>query len=145
MTMGIDTMSSGKELDGLIAENVFGWKNLVWKEVSSKVDELGRWTSPTGWHGDGPNGATYLTKAYSTDMGDAWDVVSQLSQKYRISVHDMSVDGKWWQCSLEARDGKYRFPVELAHKGDEFANAETPALAICRAALKAVMGERNGY
>jgi len=137
-------MQAGKELDRILAEKVFGWKNLQWNDFNSWVDEMGAWTSPAGWYGDGPNGATYLTKSYSANMGDAWEVVMQLSSKYRISVHDMSADGRLWQCSFEARDGKYRFPVELAHKGDVFDNAETPALAICRSALKAIMGDDDG-
>jgi len=142
--MDINAMPAGKELDGLIAEKVFGWKNLHWKEGGHKTDEFGCLLSwPTGWYGDGPKGSTCLVKRYSTNMDDAWEVIQQMSSAYRISVHDMSVDGQRWRCSLEARDGKWRFPTELAHKGDESANAETPALAICRAVLKAVMGEDN--
>jgi|SRR3990172_13114446 len=120
--MDIDTISAGKELDGLIAERVFGWKNLVWKEGGHKIDELGnRLSWPMGWYGDGPRGSTYLVKRYSTNMDDAWEVVDKLRETC---------------CDFSISEG-----FNAAFLKDDWivATADTVPVAICRAALKTVM------
>ena len=51
--------------------------------------------------------------------------------------------GDGYQCLMEIRDGKMRFPIDLAHVGDAFGDAEDAPLAICRAALKALERTRD--
>ena len=124
--MDIDTMPAGREMDSLIAEKIFGWKNLAWKEAKRYADKLGDWYSPRGWYGNGPNGESYFTKHYSTDMGDAWEVVEKLCQ----------------MCS----DFSLTEGYNAAFLADDWvvSTAETMPLAICRTALKAIMGGGNG-
>lgn len=72
------------------------------------------------------------------DIAAAWQVVDKLSDKYRVSIHQLATT-TLWQCSLEIKDGKMRYPgMSMVHNGDEFANHEFTPKAICLAALKTV-------
>ena len=73
----------------------------------------------------------------------SWRIVEKLADKYRFRLSDISAGNKLWQAAFEIRDGHYRFPIEHAHKGDAHADERTPPLAICRAALLAVLEDDN--
>lgn len=115
----VDTMPAGFRLDRLLAEalgmTLSPDKNYVL--IGSDWECLGLDWKP------------------SVDIADAWPVlekVKKLGYKY-ISLTTGDWLGDLWQCSLS---DVWR---QVAHEGDMhcFANAETPELAICRAALKA--------
>lgn len=121
--MDIDTMPAGKEMNALVAEKIMGWKNLEWKEGGSSPTEWGGTVSwPTGWYGNGPNGETFLTHSYSTDISAAWEIL-----------------WKMWP----APESPYRWTVFRSHLEDltAFLTQESRYAAedICRAALKTVM------
>ena len=120
-------------------------------------EELRRWTAMLmGWSisidypylGCIPGTTTMINLPYyASNIGEAWKVVVELSDKYSFRLSDISAGNKLWQASFEIRDGHYRFPIEHAHKGDAHANERTPAMAICRAALLAAWrsDENQGY
>jgi len=114
----IDSMPAGYELDGAVAENVMGWtidKN--YPDYGFPPEEALKWA-----------GSAKKIPPYSADLLMAWKLLNVLALNYSISIssHD---GGKTWQCILEKRDNKMRFP-------DAYASAKTLSLAICRAALK---------
>lgn len=74
---------------------------------------------------------------YSALIECAWLVVEKMSEHYRVAIHQ-PLGGRGWQCVFEMRDGKMRFPIEVPHQGDAFANADTAPMAICNAALQAL-------
>lgn len=116
---------AGPELDGRIAVEVFGacYRPRFASDVSGYYDFpawLPRWTQPQ----------TVISEelpAYSTDMGAAGHVLA-----YMVG-HGSSVDLNWgedtdaWECSW----------ITSGDRSTGFAGKEQPALAICRAALKA--------
>ena len=117
-------MPAGREMDALVAEKVMGWSRGTYH--SDGVDYL-----------RDPEGTSHLNvPQYSTDIAAAWQVVEKIRTKYpviRISTGDLM--GKYWQCHMA---DAWR---EVSHEDDSdwFANAPTAPLAICRAALLAVM------
>ena len=139
-------MDAGRELDALVAEKVMGF-------VAAHIDtdeSVKRWHSDEWFAGDADliaeirqyRGAgiysDHLLPHYSTDIAAAWQVVERMTATHRASVHHYPHVNNWWQCVLDIRDNKLRFPVERSHDGDEYANAPTAPHAICLAALKAV-------
>lgn len=146
-------MKPGRELDALIAEKVMGWKRLTYAQNFYKRDpdshkyhddyRLTMW-----WHSDILNqygtfeemalaedsdcfSCQQVDPAFSpsTDMADAWEVVSRLKDKHEF-FELWSHSGKWW-CGFGV-------------KGKASVNEiETAAHAICLAALKAVGHEAS--
>ena len=120
----IDNLEAGRALDALVAERVMGF---IWRV--SKVSGRRCLISPDycpAWFVDVANGSEPLADQwdtrlpnYSTDIAAAWQVVEKL-RSFSLSRH---LDGSWhcWHWN----------------KGHLNANAATPALAICLAALKA--------
>lgn len=121
----IDEMPAGREIDLLIAEQLFGWRDLEWREEKN-IHELGvRTWSPTGYYGKGPQHECYLTHRYSTKIEDAWLVVEKLRERISDEILlgygcDKAIG--LWACAF----GIYEV------------TADTAPLAICRAALKAI-------
>ena len=128
-------MKAGRELDALVAERVMGWR----------IDDAdGKWTSPS------PNAITHFTRppAYSTDIAAAMEIVPRLRafgwvyftlqsfapviEQLQWSEDTMKVE--WW-----AEFSRYRSPVEATSP-----HCETPAHAICLAALRATPGGTDG-
>ena len=145
----IDAMPAGRELDILVARLVFG---LEVKNRTCRPDpECGGWYEVESLNDDDdPNdytiGATNLpcylddeiwevVPEYSTDISATWLMVEKLLETHGVSI--VAHNKTWYQCNLDIRDKKTRYPSEIAHDGDAFANAETAPLAISRAALKA--------
>lgn len=142
---GTEQLEAGPELDALVAEHVMGLKRHDWQEYLSMEftvvcsecgqtkkkgtrDRLNCWCKVA----DGP-------REFSTDTAWAWYVLDELDKDWRISLHQMW-DGKTWQCTLEPMEslaeGMAIYPRVV--KRSIFANADTPNLAICRAALQTV-------
>lgn len=151
-------MPAGKELNALVAEKVMGL-NVVsmnhpcgfgpgWRyEASTFIPPGGSWYIDEypvylPEHGIYPPVDDEMEKGlkycivepvpfYSTDIVDAWKIVEKLEEKgyvfhiYRYGNWDKPESKKVWQCFTG--DPKYNL--------HPFANADTPPLAICRAAL----------
>jgi hypothetical protein len=107
---------SGEELDRAVAERVMG----------NTLPEV--WSDPTVGpsHGD-PGGYRIGVRPYSSSIEAAMKVVEHFQkQEYMVSVNASSAGG-WWCCMYP--------PAEAFI---ESATVESPALAICRAALAAI-------
>jgi hypothetical protein len=120
-------MKPGRELDALVAKQVIGWKRI---------------------YESGPNGEPGCLDEhqiernddeiphYSTSIEAAWQVV----EKMEFSMPDtwtFSLFGgrRDWHVEIDSNDGKF---LQNAASVNVFTRAETPAHAICLAALKAV-------
>lgn len=123
-----DQPAAGPALDAEIARRVFGY------EVDYSPDWGCDYTQPPGWPDryQGPERPAKL-QPYSSDMRAAWTVVE------RFLIKDDS-----WRFQLDndedaAQIWHARFSRAVFGWWDyETAEAVTPMLAICRAALKAV-------
>ena len=131
-------MPAGCELDALIARHVMGWARLGGlANYTGKPEtfwETGeRWCieypDPETVYRLSPEGGTPFRP--STEIADAWGVV------FATRARDW-----WWEiCSHHGKDGGWQGSVWTDHKSgpDETRaicwDAETPQLAICRAAL----------
>ncbi len=122
--MNIDEMTAGRELDALVCELVMGWR----REPQWGLTTMGKPNKPS------PEGTCSVTSEvvphYSTDIAAAWEVVEKLCEldEFCLITYFGSggkVDG--WVCELMSD-----------YKHDRM-KALTAPLAICRAALKAVM------
>ena len=115
-------MRAGREMDALIAEKVMQhWVKrdvIMWQEGIKRKEEYSE-------------GFTTLAH-YSTDIADAWTVVEKMKSKhfrmYYKSAPFQKDDNEplGWTCSMSG----FEFMPE---------HADTAPLAICRAALLAVM------
>ena len=119
-------MEAGRELDKLIHEKVFGWTRMEYPAVPA-------WQKPTKegtecWHAMVPH--------YSTYTADAYEVVEKMKEKY-FMVSVIAVKGGQYECIITSEEPTIHNDYELYELG------ETAPLAICRAALLAVMeGEK---
>ena len=135
--MNIDKMQAGREIDLLIDRELFGKKNL---RAYHKVF--------TGRHIDSDRGLTTYQQSeldagkygpweqcpaphYSTDIAAAWQVVEKMNKRGFRHVISLSHDGQ----THHARFISFN-PIEEVYQAWE----NIAPLAICRAALKAVMG-----
>lgn len=149
-------MPAGRELDALIAEHVIGWMwlpyttgrgrpcHILCPPGTSPLKEL-----PHGEQVSGPQTAAecemlpliprvilhHALPRYSIDIAAAWEVI--LATRAR---------DWWWKIeSHHGKDGGWEGSVWMDHKSDPEGTrsicweAETPQLAICRAALYGVM------
>lgn len=114
-------MPAGREMDALIGEYVFGWKKgtfPVYEPMKSK-------------HGD------YIVRPiaqYSTDIAVAWEVVEWIQKNgYSFELTEHADPQGDYILQVWRRD---------MERDDFIARAETVPLAICRAALLAVVPER---
>lgn len=116
-------MTPGREMDALVAENVFGWREC---RVNGNHWAYGK--PPDFDHPDDPR---VRIEDYSTDLSAVWEVVAELSEKrgYGFSLGRAGIryepDRMW-----NVRVGT-----------DEWVEANTAPEAICKAALLAVCSE----
>jgi hypothetical protein len=116
--MSATELQAGRELDALVAEKVMGWTYLGerWSD-----------TNHSGYQWRDSTGTRHETPPFSTDIAAAWEALermaSVLEDVAKIEVSRLS-------------NGQYACVVGAICC--EF--ADTPALAICRAALAAVGG-----
>lgn len=118
---------SGRELDAAVAEHVMGWKR-----GDPKYGDMPWYPPGIGRYLGG--GRLNLPK-FSTDIAAAWEVVERLAE-FEINDIEVTVEirnvAEGWACWI--------------HSGcEEIAEAreETAPLAICRAALLAMVGARR--
>lgn len=107
-------MPAGREVDALIAVKVFG---LSLEHLPVLYEE-----------GNTEDGSKY----YSTDIAAAFDVVSEMSSK-----------NYWFGCQLLSSISEAWFSFEGMIVSKERASTHDLPLAICRAALFAVMSNKN--
>jgi hypothetical protein len=111
-------LKAGRELDALVAEKVMGVGVEWWNGEPLYVVTQ-----------DGHISSHHLAE-YSTDIAAAWEVAEKLrADGLEISVHNSWPynDGRRWCCDI------------MAHGKWDNAKAETAPLAICLAALKAIV------
>lgn len=113
-------MPVGREMDALVAEKVLGWQ---WQGFEGGYQRLyindGDYRRYGAIREGGETEYTNNLHNYSTEMGAAWDVVEKFNNQCMLNnVHGL------WECY---------FP------GNVMGLAETAPLAICRAALLAVL------
>jgi hypothetical protein len=132
--LDIETMVAGPAMDDLVAERVMGWVWVVPKPRAGLLhpgqrflmdpEEFGNsWFAERYWdraRGDEPiDRAAMNTSPYSTDIAAAWAVVERLIEK-KMFFDIRKNSARWY--------GGFDTIVEKAN---------TPSLAICRAALRA--------
>lgn len=106
-------MPAGREMDALIFEKIFGFEKgtfPVYEPMKSNVGD-------------------YMVRPiqeYSTDISAAWEVVEKLTDGIFLNDFSLWTTMRCWKADF----------TELRVADS---NAETAALAICRAALLAVM------
>ncbi len=140
MTRGeILAMPAGRELDRLVAKKVMGWTNI------HDADGYGHWTGdPPDGYEDMFNCAAHCEGElpyYSADIAAAWEVVGKMGPLILL-LHGLKA-GEWTDQAGEVMccPGWY---AEFRDAVDWFkAWGETPALAICRAALVAMESSRD--
>ena len=148
----IQRLEAGRELDALVAEKVMKLnckKGISWKSDLSAFGGKGEiefdseFTIEREWVQEGDyvivfdDGQLGIMPAYSTDIAAAWEVVEQLETMrpdiltdiHRIS-HNGERSGLQWAAHMRVIGGEGKYIYELA---------ETVPIAICRAALLAVM------
>jgi len=123
-------MPAGREMDALVAEKVMGWipkDNLYWKDNEGSF---------AGW---ATEFSEYSVKPFrpSTDIVAAWQVLEHLiaTGEQRFEAPALFKYPLAWLCVFYQKHEK---PGEMAPAWID-ANAPTAPLAICRAALLAVM------
>ena len=145
-------MEAGPELDALVAEKVMGWERHDKCDrcsVSPKHIYYGTEYIGDSWDGKechpylkSPGGQKYYLcpcheqrrdsgpppPPYSTDIAAAWEVVDALMDN-GIGLPQIFHDGQLWVASVS----------DCTRKKSNMASALTAPLAICRAALLAVM------
>jgi hypothetical protein len=139
-TIDIDTMEAGREMDALVAERVMGLTLRREEEDESPTHPyVYRWQRPDGsricthtsfgfgWCGSRDE-ANKCLPSYSTDIAAAWQVVEHFSKGKDMPVF-VGMVGDSAEAKIYDTEGNPL--MEPVH-------ADTPALAICRAALKAV-------
>ena len=107
-------MPAGREMKELIAELVMGWeRSVIWVDGVRKSALVG------------PIGIDYYDQfpEWPTDIAAAWEVVEKLIEPHNCDC-DLTTVVQGWRCVFF---------------GDYSSTAETAPLAICRAALLAVM------
>lgn len=138
-TVKIDKMQAGREMDKLIGEKLFGYwidhydKDYVGENYYMLMDGAGD-SIVSGWDDgkrESEEEAWNDCPKFSTDILAAWEVMERITEKH-------------WKFKLRRLPGKdymayfqnlLRFPIEC-----ESAPSGTAPLAICRAALKVVLG-----
>lgn len=126
--MNTDKMQAGQELDALIAKRVMRWQPL-------ENSPVGWWITESGQHlttnGKSPAWGDSSCFAPSTDIVAAWQVVDRLTDENKPFPRFCI----WWGNQLS-----WMAEFQMTEKVNRSVTyARTPELAICRAALEAVM------
>lgn len=126
------TLKAGRELDALVAHEVFGMFGFERIDVVNGPDNELFGVLPG-------NRAVNRVPYFSTSIADAWEVVAKLRADgwvyFRLQSgpfsatepewDDATMTVQWW-----AEFSRYRSPIEVTSP-----ECDTPALAICLAAL----------
>jgi hypothetical protein len=142
MTTEKQELAAGRELDSLVAEKVMGWTQSDDTRGSGFTVKDGNGKGLGWWRFDQPRLGD-AQPHFSTSIADAWLVVEKMRetgwvycivQSYPENAEEPSWDDstmrvRWW-----VEFSRYRSPIEVTSP-----ECESPALAICLAALKAVL------
>lgn len=126
----IVNMPAGREMDALVAEKVMGEPKPIYVHPNLHIEypkesTLGNWRCYNIYeHGDV---CEWNPLPFSTDIASAWEVVEKLCNKYHVSI--------WTDFTHYGTALRTLGIDELV----EVTAAPTAPLAICRAALLAVM------
>ena len=116
-------MEAGRELDALVAEKVMG-KRIKWREDDDALLEFNAILQ----HTDGTPFESWIgIQGYSTDIAAAWNI--QMKMRFCLIPR---IDGGWNALPWEDISRTGPLPTSAG-------SARTAPLAICRAALLAVM------
>ena len=122
------SMPAGREMDALIFEYVFGFEKGTFPVHAPMKSKIG----------------DYMVRPiqeYSSDISAAWEVAETLSDKFDFAIVNNQNFGKY-------PDLHYGFRLQAigedSHIKTIFALGETAPLAICRAALLAVVPANVG-
>ena len=133
--MDIDKMEAGRELDALVAEKVMGLEPCDKWELFRH----GGLSGPEWIHDVCQEDHTCYPKenpsAYSTDIAAAWKVVERLCELPSVGII-IKAYPKWNE--KHERNFLYEYVATFPDLGLQ-AVADTAPLAICRAALKAIL------
>ncbi len=137
----IDKLEAGPELDALIAEKVMGC-TLV-NHVNPKYGVT--CGCAYGAHRQVQEHIDDLLADYSTDMTYAWKVVERIRLAYAVQIDERRAGWAceltpWWEDDAE-RELQRMFASEYEKYG--IVIAETAPLAICRAAIRAVLSQKQ--
>lgn len=131
--MNIDEMKAGPEFDALLATEVMGWTKILQadgvlrQEGGSDLVEVWTWPPRVRLEPGAFNVAGVAVDDWSpsTDMRAAFEVLEEIRSRFSVSIQARSdrPQNGWSVCIGEAMSEDVPLP-----------------LAICRAALKAVMG-----
>ena len=138
--MNINEMPAGEEMDILVAKEVMKWvpsaECLFEGEISIWKDESGNMVaSQETW---GPaNDETCIQWSPSTNIAHAWMVWKKLPRKSNLGF---ALSIKLIDEEMSSEPDKRVYIVIATYRGATMCGgmADTPELAICRAALKAV-------
>lgn len=148
-TVSIDEMPAGREMEGLVAEKVMGWErciptSVVDRPVSGVEHGVGTPPEPckencryVGIPGPKPRA---VFPYYSTDIGAAWEVVEKMKDNQNKSdSYGFSWNVELYYMGNEHESGKEWSCILHGPAGSREGLGSTAPLAICRAALKAVL------
>lgn len=128
MNTEMEPRMAGRGLDAEIAERVMGWTR---RKYWCGSDELSDLFPPSGAgsfddHGQFP--------AFSTDIAAAFTIMDELARRcHKIGVMNRYAANRVWACSL------ILFPGDQKRERQIFEYGDTAPLAICNAALKAIV------
>ena len=127
--MGKDELQAGPELDALVAEKVMGWGKR--DEITFEDRGGNRYTTWNDGHFKNPD-----LPAFSVRIQDALLVEDEMERRgFWMSLKSPFVKNAPWHAGFTER-GTTGWNGRLDFRG----SADTPALAICRAALQAMTG-----
>lgn len=130
----IDVMPSGRDLDALVAETVFGKKSCKFT-VTGIISTLTIWQceckSSSNCY---PDDKGQCLEQYSTEMASAWPIAELMKTRKNTS----SSLGFSWPVELSYLDDRQIWAcIFHGKRATAEGLGETAPLAICRAALKA--------
>ena len=122
----IDCMDAGDELDSLLRCAFFEWQKYRIQIGEQAYDSF------------------VGGESYSTDMNAAWALIDVIANDFWVEGFQLSngsISEEW--CNLAASPSGWAVCFDTGYDYATFSTGKTPALAICRAALKALIRLRH--
>lgn len=128
----ISNMPAGKQIDALIAREVMKahyWENGETSDYNGEYPMYSDWDDGVFYYTSADEGYLWTP---SDHIADAWDVVEKMLEFEKdVAGHDQIIITRTDDCT--------KWYVEFRKPCWEYGEAETFSLAVCRAALLAVM------